>query len=293
MSLAIAIPAAMAGVSVFQGLVGNAAARRNARAVRAWGAYNSAMARRYSAFNANAIEELAKVNSFLIEATAETNIKIKEALTQYNAALRVQVAEQNAALLEKEAALVWEAQELDQTLFRRQAELLQKDSRAKFASSGVDMNSGSPVDYMVDQSTQIELESFIIRHNADIQIGKILDAAALGRWQGEAEASAIMFEGALENLTTGTQSKMQMMQLNAQAAYDAIMTRFSGDVRATQILSDSTWKAAQYESEGTMALISGIFQGASWAAMGYEWNSILNERAGVTATETSVSNVIR
>lgn len=290
MSWSLAVPLIMSGLSIAQGYMGSEASQRNADASRAWGAYNAAQARRFSEFNADAIEKLASINSALIDASTETNVKITEALSQYNATLRVQAAEYNAKLLEKEAELVWQSQELDQEIFARQASILQKETRARFASSGVDVNSGSPVDYMVDQSTQIHLESFIIRHNAEIQMGKLLDAAALGRWQGEAEASAIMFQGAMESLTLETQANIQMSQLNSQAAYDAIMTRYSGELRASQILNDATWQASQYEQEGTMSLITGLFQGASWAAKAYELNALTNLGSTPTSTASTPSS---
>lgn len=258
------VPAVMAGISLIQGFAGSETGKRNADAARAWGAYNAAMARRYSNFNADSIEKIAQLNSVLLSSTAETNSKITEALAQYNSTLRVQASEFNARLLEKEAELVWQAEELDQAIFARQAELLQKDTRSRFASSGIDVNNGSPVDFMVDQATQINLESFIIRHNADIQAGKLLDAAALGRWQGEAEAAAMMYEGSMTSLSLTTQASMQISQLNAQAAYDALIERFNGEVRASQILSDAEWKASQYKQDGLMSLLTGLFQGASW-----------------------------
>lgn len=283
------IPAIMAGISLTQGYAGSVSGKRNANAARAWGAYNAAMARRYSNFNAQSIEEIAKVNSLLLSSTAETNAKVTEALAQYNATLRVQTSEYNAQLLEKEAELVWQAEKLDQVIFARQAELLQKDTRARFASSGIDVNNGSPVDYMVDQATQLHLESFIIRHNADIQAGKLLDAAALGRWQGEAEASAMMYEGAMNSQSLTTQASIQISQLNAQAAYDAVIERFSGEVRASQILSDAEWKASQYRQEGLMSLLTGLFQGASWGSKSYglfsEYDSDSTSTTGSTYAE--------
>lgn len=272
MSFSIVFPLAMAGLSLLQGSVGYDAGKRNAKAMRSWGAYNAAQARRFSEFNADSIRALADINIALLETSTEINVNITEALAQYNATLRVQASEYNAQLLEKEAELVWQAQELDQALFQRQADILKKDTRAKFAASGVEINTGSPVEFMVDQSTQLYLESFIIRHNAEIQMGKLLDAAALGRWQGEAEAAALLFEGSMQSLSIETQKDIQVSNLSAQAAYDVAMERFSGSIRSYQILSDAKWKASQYEQEGIMSLISGLFQGASWATKAYEWN---------------------
>lgn len=275
----------MGAMSLAQGLFGSSTAKANADATRAWGAYNAAMAIRASEFNASAIEKIAALNSAAVLGVADIDIALNTALTEYNATLRVQTAEYNAQLLEKEAALVWEAQELDQVLLERQAEILYKDTRAAYASSGVEINVGSPVEYLVDQATQIKLESFVIRHNADIQMGKLLDAAALGRWQGEAEAAAMIYEGQLENLSTKFQSGITSNQINVQAAYDAVVERFSGQLRASQILQDSEWKASLYSMQGTQSLLTGLFQGASWAAKGYEYN--YSTTTSTTSTNTT------
>lgn len=266
------IPVVMAGLSMVQGWAGNAQQRSNAKAAEAWGVYNASIAKKFAEFNADSIERLAAVNSAFVFESAETNASVVEAIAQYNATLRVQTAEYNAQLLEKEAALVWDAQELDQEIFWRSAEQLQKETRATFASSGVEINTGSPVDYVVDQRTQAKLESFVIRHNAEIQMEKLLDAAALGRWQGEAEAAAMIYEGNMEALTIRSQGALDSSQINVQGAYDALMTRFSGEVRAEQIISESKWQASQYTASGVQSLLTGLFQGASWGSKAYQWH---------------------
>jgi hypothetical protein len=264
-----AIPFILGGLSVASGLLDAATGKANAVASEAWGRYNASLALQFAEFNANSIEQLGAINAEFIFQSAESQAKITEALAQYNAALRVQTAEYNAQLLEKEAALVWEAQELDQVLFAREAETRLKEMRATFGSSGVDVNTGTPVDYLVDQSTQAHLEAFIIRHNADIQMGKLLDAAALGRWEGEAEAAAMIFQGQMEAASLRLEGQMQSTMTEIQAGYDAVMARFEGEIRASQIISESLWQSSQYNQSAIQSIFSGLFQGASWAARGY------------------------
>lgn len=282
---------AMAALSAVQGFAGNAQAEQNADAAEAWGIYNASIAKKFADFNADSIERLAAVNSALVMQGAETNALVVEALAQYNATLRVQTAEYDAQLLEKEAALVWEAQELDQEILAREAEIRQKTARATFASSGVEINTGSPVEYTVDQATQANLEAFVIRHNADVQMGKLLDAAALSRWQGEAEAAAMIYEAQLEGLSIRSQGALDATQINVQGAYDAVLTRFSGTIRAEQIISESQWEASQYRNSGNQSLLAGLFQGASWASKSYgSYHASTIESPLTTPTSTPSSN---
>ena len=264
------IPAVMAGISLIQGLSGSAQAKRNAELAMEWGEYNAAQARRYADFNARSILAVSSINSQMVGFESEMNAAITTEIAKYNAALRVQTAEYNAQLLEREAELVWNQQELDQAIWKRESERAMKQTRAKFGSSGIEVNVGSPIDYMVDQSTQAKLESFIIRHNADIQMGKLLDAAALGRWEGEREAANMVFQAQLENLSLTTTAALKQNQINVQGAYDAVMARYSGEMQANQILFEAQWQAAEYTMSGMNSLLAGLFQGGSWAAKSYE-----------------------
>ena len=265
------IPAVMAGVSLLQGAASSRQARQYADAARAWGEYNAAQARKYADFNARSILAVADLNSQMVGLEASMNSTITTEIAKYNAAIRVQAAEYNAQLLEKEAELVWQQQELDQMIWQRESERTMKQTRAKFGSAGIEVNVGSPVDYMVDQATQAKLESFVIRHNADIQMGKLLDAAALGRWEGEQEAAALIYQAQLENLSLTTTASMQMNAINVQGAYDAIMARYSGEMQANEILFNAEWQASEYRAAATNSLLGGLFSGASWASRSYAY----------------------
>lgn len=263
-------PAVMGVAYIAQSIWGSSIQEQNAEVAAEWAAYNAAQAQQTAEFNATAIEELAAVNSNLIYTSAENSAVITESLAKFNAALRVQVAEYNAQLLEKEAALVWEAQELDQIIYAREAERTIKDIRAGFASRGVEIAVGSPVDYVVDQATQAKLESFVIRHNADIQMTKLLDAAALSRWEGQAAAAAIVYESQLTALSTRTQGKLDATMVDIQGAYDAAMTRFNGTTESYQILQEGLWQSSQYSQAATQTLITGLFQGTASLIQAYE-----------------------
>lgn len=259
----------LAGLSLLQGYSSYQSYQQNAEAAEAWGHYNAGLARKYAEFNAQSIEQLGALNAQMIYQSSESQALITEALAQYNATLRVQTAEYNAQLLEKEAALVWEAQELDQITFAREAETRLKAQRTHFASSGIEINTGSPLDYMVDQSTQAHLESFVIAHNADIEMSKILDAAALSRWEGQAEAAQLVFQGQMDSASLRLEGQMESSMTSIQSFYDSIMARFEGEIRAEQILSEALWSASQSSRVGVQSAFDALFQGASWAARDY------------------------
>lgn len=278
------IPVVVGAAAIFQSMSASDAQAKNAEISEEWAYYNAAQAQKAAEFNASAIESLAEVNASLIYTSTENSAMIVESLARYNAAIRVQVAEYNAQLLEKEAALVWEAQELDQVLYAREAERTIKDLRAQFASNGIEITNGSPLDYIVDQATQAKLEAFIIRHNADIEMTKLLDAAALSRWEGEMEAATIIMEGQMSALSTRTQGQLDASAVTIQGAYDAAMARFTGEIQESSILQEGLWNASQYSQAATQTLISGLFSGISSGLQSY---SALNS----TTTTTADTNI--
>lgn len=284
------VPAIIGAASVVQSIWGSSTQSANAEVAAEWARYNAAQAQKNAEFNASAMESLAAVNASLIYSSAENTALITESLARYNAAIRVQVSEYNAQLLEKEAALVWEAQELDQILYAREAERTIKEMRAEFASRGIEINDGSPLDYIVDQATQAKLEAFIIRHNADIQMTKLLDAAALSRWEGQMEAATIIMEGQMSALGTRTQGQLDATAVEIQGAYDAAMTRFTGETQSYQILAEGLWDASQYSQAATQSLISGLFQGTAYAIKAYESYATTNSTSTSTTSQSLLTS---
>ena len=282
-------PAIMGAMAIGQGVSQYRTEKDNAEYAEEWADYNAAIARRNADFNATAIDDLAKINADFQLMAGDTEATIADNLSAYNAALRLQASEFNALLLEQDALYTWEAQKLDQLLFQQQVDQLIAASQNAYAGAGVEISSGTPLDLMVDQKTQAKLQSFIIRHNAHIQVSKILDAAAMSRWEGEAETAAILYQGDMAALSARTNSILGATNTTTQAAYDALVTRYTGEVNADQAERQGDYAKRTYDQRATNSLVSGLFNAGSYGAKAYKQYSIDNMKVDTYNPPTLLS----
>jgi hypothetical protein len=84
---------------------------------------------------------------------------------EYNA----QLMERNARIADMQAADATARGDVAEKQFRLQVSKLKGSQRSDFASSGVVVDTGSPLDVALDTTEQGELDALTIRHNASVE----------------------------------------------------------------------------------------------------------------------------
>lgn len=243
----------------------------NANITQEWGEYNAEVAQENAAFNAAAIEELGWINNQFLQLSTEAQAVATEELGIFNASLRILAAEQNTQLLEKEAGLVWEKQGLDQFLLGQEVSKVIAASRNAYAGAGIEVNVGAPVDLLIDQKTQAALESHVIRYNAEIAMDKLLDAAAIGEWEAEMEATSIIYSAKSSADLMRTNAEIAGIQNSIQTAFDVFIINKTGDATSASVLHSASNQANQIVARGNQLMINGLFNAGT--SLANEWGT--------------------
>lgn len=253
-------------------------AEYNAANAAAANAYNTAAIKATSMFNAASVLAEAKANASITDKLAEYNANILRTTADYNASLVEQVSEYNSLLTEKEAYQVWDEAGLDIFRLNQEVSKVKGSMVTAYAGAGVQLNhTDTPALALADTETQRLLDVFIIQHGADIKAGKLLNAAAQGRWEGEMEANKIRFEGysKANSLLYSAQAKNRADMLNSQFA--ALNSTFQGAVNIRKLNVQSGIDTAaikfqgaadayKYRQNGDIALVHGLLEGAAYTA---------------------------
>lgn len=100
-------------------------------------------------------------------------IKAENQANEYNAqvaANNATILNQNASIATQKAAQAKRAGEVSEKRFRESGEQLKGTQRAGFASAGVVVDEGTPLDVAEDTAEQIELDALNIEHNTALQV---------------------------------------------------------------------------------------------------------------------------
>lgn len=243
----------------------------NANAVYANGMHNYNSSLAAGQYNAEVLRATGNLNARLSLLGGEAVASASEGLAEYNAELRRMIGDYNASLLEQDAELIWDAADLDIYQYDRQQRSVRGTTRAAYGASGVrlDEPTDTPSQVLLDMETEAELEKLIIKYNADVQASRVLNAASLSRWQGEAEARQILFEGfSTANLSRlqgalGAAGELASTELAAQNVL------WSSSAEAGNILREATFARDQYRQSGRQAFMDGLFTGMTFYA-GYK-----------------------
>jgi hypothetical protein len=209
---------------------------------------------------------MAEFNAQMIMSAAGVNDTGQQQIAQYNANLQSFLGDYNASLLETEVGRIWEALDLDILQMEQQFARERGDIEVGYGASGVMMNQDSPLTAVIDARTQQELDLMIVRHNADIQASKLLDAAAKGRWEGNMAAASIMFESKISSSTNYANAVLSAMGTVAQGTIDSKMTLYNTGIGAEQTRLQGVSNYSTYKSQDQQALANGLFQaGSTWA----------------------------
>jgi len=254
------------GSSIGGGIDARNIAYNNASNVYAMGQYNAAHTIAIGNYNASVIGATAVVNASLTAAGAVLGAQATTMVSMYNANLKLMMSNYNASLLEDEAELVWQAAELDVFQHRKAMEVVEGSARAAYGASGVlvDVATDTPSQALLDIETERELDVFIMRHNADIQAGKLLDAAAHTRWEGEQFAKQILFEGfTSSNLQMG-QAMLGVVGELAGAGLRQNQIQWTSQMEANRIMTEAYYGAQNFKASGDQSLINGLLDGAKF-----------------------------
>lgn len=112
------------------------------------------------------------------------------------------IADMNAEQAEREAEIAKRNAERDEAQFRREGERLKAIQRARYAKSGVQMTSESPLLVMEETAAEIERDALAIRYGGDIAAARANSQARLDRFTGK-QARTSSYYAAGGSLLTG------------------------------------------------------------------------------------------
>lgn len=231
---------------------------------------DAATTRKNAAANASALLKAGKVNADSIMALGQMNMQIGLGLgrmesdliqmkSKYNAGIKSMIGEYNAILLEEDARLVWEKADLDISQIEDRYAEAEGKLQVGFGASGVIMNQDSALDAVIDLRTKKALDSFIVSRGADIEAGKILDAAARSTWEGNLAAQQIIMEGKLGSFGAYGSRYLNAIGAGVQAVINANSTIYNSEVAAWQTLTTGQASSTNQQNQATSNLISGLF----------------------------------
>ncbi len=267
---ALAIGAGIsAASSIFGGISSSRAARAQADRARQFANYNAAMQIEWGRQQATAIAAASMFNMQMALMANQFNKAATEKISSYNADLIRAVSEYNAKVYEYKTAEVYDALELDQLLVHNEARQQQGSAIAQYAASGVIIDEGSPATVLADMRTQEELTKFILEHNADTEVTNLLNAAAKSRWEGEAEARRILFEGRMATIGMDINTAAQMGMYAADGMMQTINVQNSAYMRSVEIMSQGLQQMDNLNYDASRYMFNGILGGIKEAAQGY------------------------
>lgn len=228
----------------------------------AWNKYNASMAYQNSMFNVKSQAAIGATNAKL--AMMAGNFQAGQTLdaAKFNTQQIYKTTLYNDALMENELELMWEAADLDVMQLDNQRARERGEIRASQAASGTVMDMDSNAAVVVDSMTQQALDSFIIRHGADIQAAKINNARAQSFWQGEMQMKKIMYEGQLQSQSQRMSSALQAAGIMAETA----VSTAAGTMTA-QNQFRSSWHGARNQfSQNKQSITNNFIKGMFGAA---------------------------
>ncbi len=235
----------------------------------AWAQYNASMKYGVDMQNINNRLGLSMFNAMMSMAAAKAQSQAQLNVAAYNARMIAATTQYNIALLDNELSLMWEAEDLDQLQLHMYRERERGSIVGAQAASGTVIGEGSNAVVIQDQMTQEALDSFVIRHNADIQASKIHNQMAQSAWEGRVAIQKTMWEGQVGAAVTMSNAKMQAMGTLVGAGLQAQSARWT----AGQDFLNAGYRIQQaqynYSRQNDNALVQGLFSAAGTVAEGY------------------------
>jgi len=261
----------------------------SARTAQAYANYNARQVINAGYVNARNISAVSQAMVNMTMANAAFGVEMNAEVSAHNAELKSFLGDYNASLLEDQARQVWEASDLDITqmdnVFSRQL----GNMKVGYGKSGVMMNQDSPLVAQIDAETQHQLDVMVVQHGADLKAHKLLDAAAMSRWEGNMAAATIMFEGRMNAMSNYGNALMSAAGTTIQGNINSQMSMYNATVQGNQIGMGGNAAYATYQSQDAQAFTSGVMQGVTKVAS-YNWGGSSSTTA-TTMTDTWTKNV--
>lgn len=243
---------------------------------RSYANYNAGKTLEAGGANAYSTRAVAGLNSQMSLLAGQTEANSLILMADYNSAVKSLLGDKNAQILENEANIVWQqagldVKQLEDTFSRQKGEM-----QVGYAASGVIMNQDSPLDAVVDAQTKHEMDVFVVKHGADIQANKLLDAAARSRWEGNMEAQSIAFEGRMNAIRAVGNATLRSLGYQAQGAIDAESILYNASVDSDRIKHGGYAQGDYADSKADSDMWSGIFNTASKV----DWSSAFSSNSG-------------
>lgn len=242
--------------------------RTQANTAQAVGDYNAQMSQATAEANAHQIELTANYNADQILKTAQYNANRTLQITDYNARTIEMAAEYNAMLSENKALLADMTGRETISRMRKEGGKLMATQTARFAKSGVVMDTGTPLEVMADTAGMIELNVLDRKRQAEAEAQTFRTEGAVQRWMAYKEAEATRYFGKQDAWATKHFAEEEALATRYFGALEAYNTRFYGANNAAATRVEAGARAAGLRGEATGTLISGV---GRVAGMGYNY----------------------
>lgn len=230
---------------------------------------NSIAIKNAGAYNAKALQTIAAINSSIGIAGAQIENASNRAITEMNIDNKLFLSNYEASLLENEAMLIGEAAELDLKQLERKHVQAIGEMRTTQAASGAIIDQDTPALAVEDAKEQQELERFIVRRGADIQMAKLMDRAAFGRWEAALEANSMATSGRLLETTNIAGAFLKGFGISTQAGLDAGSVLYNSGVSSGQAYTTGMQKSDASANQASTSFWNGVFGAGSSVAKNY------------------------
>lgn len=168
--------------------------------------------------------------------------------------------EHNARQLELEAQEIWTKADLDVEQLHMMRAAEQGDIWTSYAASGVELNTmETPGQTMMDSKLLEEMDATIVRHNADVQAGNVLDAASITRWEGRVAREQLIRETGINSALTMMNAYSRSTSMAMQAYMNSQMTIINSFNQA-----DSVLYSAYYDTQNLYSQAANASNPWSW-----------------------------
>lgn len=278
---------AMAAVSAVGSIVQSNQASAQNETQQAWNQYNAQMGYNTSMSNIQSQTMLGMFNASMQMKAAELNAGATLDMAKFNSQQVRDTVEYNNLLLDEEERLLWEAADLDVHLIEEQRQAERGDIVATQASSGITIGTGSHADVVIEQRAQEAMDTFVIRHNADVGASKIQNARAQNIWQGESQVQKIMYEGEVGAAMSMNNARLSSMGTMAETFIGADANKRSATFQLSSGMSGASVDYSANQAQISSNLTSGLFSAASSAYGAYSARPVTGASASMGSLMTT------
>jgi len=246
----------------------NSASKQNESQL-AWNRYNAEANYNTALTNIAARSAISQANAAMAMATGRLQANASLATAETNANIIWATTVYNDRLLAEELDQMWNAEELDQGLLAKQRAVERGGIEAQQAASGTVMGQDSNADVIIDQKTAEALDSFVIRHNADIKAAEISNARAKGLWEGNMAVKKTLWEGNLAANMSLANSKLQAAGMITESIISNAADRASAISARDAGMAGADTNYNQNNTQIGSSLLSGLFNTGAQAASDY------------------------